>query len=100
MLAIGDNRSSPDRIGPSEIMDPSCPCIGKDQLPLDGDVGWIRHGCEGESLPTESWTMVDLVIAGNGLGVGESSGSEDGILLSVQSFVGKTGRVFLGHGKS
>ena len=81
-------------------MDPSCPCIGKDQSPLNGDVGRVRHGCEGESLPAEGWMMVDLVVASDGLEVGKMSGGENGVLLSVQSFVGKTDRVFLGHGKS
>ena len=81
-------------------MDPSCPCIGKDQSPLDGDVGGIQHGCKGESLPAESRMMVDLVIASDGLGVGESLGGEHNILLSVQTLVGKSDRVFLGHGKS
>ena len=100
MLAVSDDRSSPDRISPSEIMDPSCPCIGKDRSPLDGDVGWIRHGGEGESLPAEGWTMVDLVIASDGLDIGKSSGGEDGVLLGVQTLVGKTDSVFLGHSKS
>ena len=66
----------------------------------DGDVGRVRHGCEGEPFPAESWTMVDLVIPSDGLDVGELSGGEDGVLLGVQSFVGKTDSVFLGHGKS
>ena len=100
MLAVSDDRSSPDRIGPSEIMDPSCPYIGKDRLPLDGDVGRIRHGCKGESLPTEGWVMMDLVIVSDGLDVGESSGGEDGVLLGVQTLIGKLDSVFLGHGKS
>ena len=93
MLAVGDDRSSPDRISPSEIMDPSCPCIGKDRSPLDGDG-------EGESLPAEGWMMVDLVIASDGLDIGKSSGGEDGVLLGVQTLVGKTDSVFLGHSKS
>ena len=100
MLTIGDNHSSPNRIGPSEIMDPSRPCIGQDRLPLDGDIGRIWHGSEGESLPTISRMMVDLVISSDGLNVGESSGGEDGVILSVQSLVGKSDSVFLGHGKS
>ena len=78
-------------------MDPSCPCIGKDQLPLDGDVGQVRHGCEGESLPAEGQAMVDLVISSDGLGVGKLSGGEHSVLLGIQSFIGKLNRVFLGH---
>ena len=100
MLAIGDNHSSPNRIGPSEIMDPSCPCIGKDQSPLNGDVGGIRHGCKGESLSAEGWMMVDLVVTSDGLGIGELLGGEHNALLSIQTLVGKSDRVFLGHGKS
>ena len=44
--------------------------------------------------------MVDLVVTSDGVGVGELSGCEHSVLLGVQSFVGKTDRVFLGHGKS
>ena len=67
---------------------------------MDGNVGWIRHGCEGESLPAVGQTMVDLVVTSDGLDVGEASRSEDGVILSVQGFVGKLDSVFLGHGKS
>ena len=81
-------------------MNPSCPCIGKDQSPLNGDVGQIRHGCKGESLPAESRTMVDLVVTSNGLGVGELLGGEHNVLLGVQTLIGKSDSVFLGHGKS
>ena len=91
---------TPNRIGPSEIMNPSCPHIGKDQSPLDGDVGGIRHGCKGEPLSTEGWAIVDLVVVSDGLDIGESSGGEDGVLLSIQALVGKTDSVFLGHSKS
>ena len=44
--------------------------------------------------------MVDLVVVSDGLGVGEPFGGEHDILLSVQTLIGKTDRVFLGHGKS
>ena len=44
--------------------------------------------------------MVDLVIASDGLDVGEASRGEDDVILGVQSLVGKSDSVFLGHGRS
>ena len=67
---------------------------------MNGDIGQVRHGCKGETLPAVGRVMVNLVITSDGLDVGESSRGEDGVLLSVQSLVGKSDRVFLGHGKS
>ena len=67
---------------------------------MDGDVGWIRHGCKGEALPAEGQAMVDFVVMSDGLDVGESSGGEDDVILGVQSLVGRSDSVFLGHGKS
>ena len=43
---------------------------------------------------------MDLVVASDGLDVGKASGGEDGILLGVQTLIGKTDSVFLGYGKS
>ena len=44
--------------------------------------------------------MVDLIVASDGLDVGEPSGGEDGVILGVQSLIGKSDSVFLSHGKS
>ena len=68
-------------------------------MPLNGDVGWIRHGRKGKTLPAVGRAMVDLVVTSDGLDVGKSSGGEDGVILGVQSLVGKSDSIFLGHGK-
>ena len=81
-------------------MDPCRLGIRKNQSPLDGNVGGIGHGSKGESFPAEGWTMVDLVIANDSLGVGELLGGEHDVLPGVQTLINKSDRVFLGHGKS
>ena len=82
-------------------MDPSYPSVGKDGVLLDGDVG--RIGCcgEGWSTPNEGLVVVNSVGTSYGLpGLAMTSGIEDGVLVHVQGFVGKTDGVFVSHDRS
>ena len=82
-------------------MDPPYPSIGKDQALLDGDVGWI--GCCGKRWPAPNKGLVVMhsIATSDGLpGLAMTPGVEDNVLIHVQGLVGKTDRVFLGHGSS
>ena len=82
-------------------MDPPYPSIGKDRTLLDGDVGWIGCCGKGWATPNEGLMVMNSVGASYGLpGLAMTPRIEDDILVHVQRLVGKTDRVFLGHGRS
>ena len=82
-------------------MDPSYSSIGKNRALLDGYVGWIGGRGKGWSTLNKGLMVMHLIATSDGLpGLAMTSGVEDNVLIHVQGLVGKTDRVFLGHGRS